>query len=261
LADFVMWLLKLIASIPSAIVRGRRTRRIDATGNAVERWCTEVGWRYLANGSPDMLNPFAGAPFRRGTSRELRHVLTGRDRGRPAMVVELGYYYTDGGLGDASSMLGDELSQMRDNPGGTCSIAIIELPAALPRLQVTREGLLSGAAEKVGLRDLQLESSQFNATFKIGCDVPRFAYDVLHPRMMDWLLDDPRSKEMGFRIDGPNLVVWRAGWLDDRSGLVGLVGFASDLVDRLPGFVFDNGQRQGSAIPLSAIKVVGRWGY
>jgi hypothetical protein len=117
-----------------------------------------VGWRYLANGSPKILDHFTGEPFRRGTSRELRHVLTGRDRGRPAMVIELGYYYPDGGIGDAGMMSGDELEQMRDNPGGTCSIVILELPAAVPRLQITREGKLSGAAEtlaawlRLGLR-------------------------------------------------------------------------------------------------------------
>lgn len=53
--------------------------------------------------------------------------------------------------------------------------------------------------------DIELESEEFNAAFQVFGDQPRFAYDVLHPRMMRFLLD---RGYQSIRMDGTVLVVW-----------------------------------------------------
>jgi len=46
-----------------------------------------------------------------------------------------------------------------------------------------------------------LESEEFNRAFKIKTAQNKFAYDVLHPRMMEWMLADQRAIRFPFRFE------------------------------------------------------------
>jgi hypothetical protein len=84
---------------------------------------------------------------------------------------------------------------------------------------------------------IELESEEFNAACQVFADQPRFAYDVLHPRMMRFLLDrEPQS----VRIDGTVLVAWRDAPVS-RPGFDAMTGFARDFYQHLPSFLFSDG--------------------
>ncbi|TCP57227.1 hypothetical protein EV191_1011180 [Tamaricihabitans halophyticus] len=247
-------LVRLAATAGGAIARSRRNRRIARVRHQLGSWCASNGWSYRDNVPDTLLNYFDGTPFTRGTMRELRHVLTATYQDRPVLVSELGYYYpadvVQYGSGPRTR------TSMRGNPGGTVQAGVVQLPAAVPRLQVARAGLLSSAAEVFGVRDLQLESVQFNQTFQIGCDIPRFAYDVLHPRTMEWLLTDPRAAEIGWRFDGPNLIGWRNGWLSGPGDVLTMANFLCELADRVPSFVYNNGWQVPAGLPHTPLRYV-----
>ena len=57
-----------------------------------------------------------------------------------------------------------------------------------PELRVTKERLLDRAAQTLGLPDIELESEEFNRTYVVQCESPKFATDLLDPQMMEFIL-------------------------------------------------------------------------
>jgi hypothetical protein len=102
---------------------------------------------------------------------------------------------------------------------------------------VNREGLGRKLLGLVGVRDLQLESEDFNKTFHIRTENEKFAYDVLHPRMMEWMLADQRALSIPFRFERGDLVTWREGKVD-VSEVDELLNYVADVVERVPSFVW-----------------------
>ena len=69
------------------------------------------------------------------------------------------------------------------------SYLIVHLPyTALPDLLIRPEGIFDKLAGAFGFDDIDFESSEFSRAFHIKSPDKRFAYDVVHPRMMDFLL-------------------------------------------------------------------------
>ncbi len=72
---------------------------------------------------------------------------------------------------------------------GSFSYLAVRLPAIdTPELIVRREGLKDLVARAVVPAQVDLESAEFNRRFFVRCDRKKFAFDVLHPRMMEFLL-------------------------------------------------------------------------
>ena len=70
----------------------------------------------------------------------------------------------------------------------TFSFLIVHPPWPTPRLLVRPEGMLDKLAGLVGFEDIDFESAEFSKRFFVKSSDKRFAYDVLHPRMMEFLL-------------------------------------------------------------------------
>lgn len=163
-----------------------------------------------------------GAPFARGHSRHADYVLSGTLKGRPVLCFE--YQFT-------------ETSGAGDNRSSTTyrySVFSTAVHRSLPRLGVGREGLGSKIAKMVGVKDIELESEEFNKTFKVDCKVPKFAYDVLHPRMMEWML---QTDAPGFRVVDNNFIVIRGGRLDLES-VDGTFAYLDSIILQVPQFVW-----------------------
>lgn len=72
------------------------------------------------------------------------------------------------------------------------SYAIIETPhLGAPALFVRREGLFDKLGGFLGFDDIDFESAEFSDRFHVKSADKRFAYGVIHPRMMEFLLDGP----------------------------------------------------------------------
>lgn len=66
-------------------VRQQRQRR-----ESLAAFAASIGWRYEAN-AVHLATRWRGTPFGRGSSRAVRHVLTGEIRGRQAAVLEYSF--------------------------------------------------------------------------------------------------------------------------------------------------------------------------
>ena len=79
-------------------------------------------------------------------------------------------------------------SQTR-NVHHTFSTAVLTHTMNFPQLVIRREGLFDKLAGFVGFDDIDFESDEFSRKFFVKSKDRRFAYDIVHPRMMKFLLD------------------------------------------------------------------------
>lgn len=106
------------------------------------------------------------------------------------------------------------------------SVFVTTLDAALPTLEVRPGGLTRS--------DIVLESAEFNRSFDVLGENPRYLMSVLHPRTMQALLD---ARPIGLAISGAALVLY-----DDAPLTVESLTRGLSALDRIkvPRHVFDD---------------------
>jgi hypothetical protein len=191
-------------------------------------FAAQHGWRYTER-DRSLVDRFLGDPFGQGHGRDAEHVLRGEHRGRQVMAFEYSYKETHGSGND------------RRTETYRYTVVALSLPAGKPTLQVGREGFGRKLLGFVGVRDLQLESEQFNEMFHIkttgGTPGEKFAYDVLHPRMMEWMLGDQRARSAPFRFERGDLMTWERDKINLQK-VQWMLDYLCDVVDQVPSFVW-----------------------
>ncbi|MGP1272191.1 MAG: hypothetical protein ACTS22_02540 [Phycisphaerales bacterium] len=96
-----------------------------------------------------------------------------------------------------------------------------------PALRIRREHVLDKIASVMGFDDIDFESAEFSRRFHVSSSDKRFAYDIVHPGMMEFLLaeagDRSIEQERGvLLLLGPGRSIW------EPSGFV----HAVELIDR-----------------------------
>lgn len=166
------------------------------------------------------------------------HVLRGKRRGRDVVMFEYSYR-------ESSSSVGTDGYWTTTTKTPTFTVVAVVTPAARPWLQVSRLTAGRRILARIGTRDLQLEDEEFNRVFRIQTGADRFAYDVLHPRMMAWLLDHPARRATQFRFEQAFLLTWEAGRIDVARALA-FADHLTTILDQVPRFVWDDAP-QGDA--------------
>jgi hypothetical protein len=118
--------------------------------------------------------------FRRGHSRVAMHTLSGAvelfDRPCAVRAGDFRYKVTSSN-GKTSSTRTYRFSYL-----------IVHPPWPSPTLLVRREGMFDKMKAAFGFDDIDFESAEFSKRFFVTSSDKRFAYDVLHPRMIEFLL-------------------------------------------------------------------------
>jgi len=125
--------------------------------------------------------------FRRGRSRRAFNTLLGEvDLVGQRCHVRMGdFRYTTGSGKNRSTH--------------TFSYLIVHLPwTHMPALLIRPEGLFDKIAGAIGFDDIDFESAEFSRRFHVKSTDKRFAYDVIHPRMMEFLMSssDPPTADI-----------------------------------------------------------------
>jgi len=195
-------------------------------------YAAERGWRYTDR-DDSWHRTFRGSPFDSGHDRRSTKVLTGPHDGRQAAVFDFVYHTTE----HSTDANGHHSSREKSHD---FNVVALSLGAATPGLSVSPEGVFGRLLGRMFNTDIELESEEFNRAFTVNADDRRFAFDVLHPRMMELLLQHP---DTAWRIDqGWLLTVERGDY--DLPGVEQRLAFADRLLDELPDFV-----RQQYGIP------------
>lgn len=69
------------------------------------------------------------------------------------------------------------------------SLFILNLSKDFPELLIYPEGFFSKVGQFLGFQDVDFESIEFSRAFVVKSPDKKFAYDVCHTRMMEYLLD------------------------------------------------------------------------
>lgn len=132
------------------------------------------------------------ALFRKGRSRVAFNTLRGElELAGHAIRVRMGdfQYKVDRGSGKNRRTETIRLSYLVAwNPLGSC-----------PEVIVRREGFFDRVAGVLGFDDIDFESVEFSKAFHVSSDDKRFAYDLIDPRMMEFLL---ASAPPALEVDG-----------------------------------------------------------
>lgn len=113
---------------------------------------------------------------------------------RAAYNLMWGSLEMDGKL--LTAIMGDYTYKITTNSGKSSSTQIyyfsfllVDLPfITLPELCVRREGMFDRLTAFLGFDDIDFESEAFSRKFHVKCSDKRFAYDLLHPQMMEYML-------------------------------------------------------------------------
>lgn len=184
-------ILLMLLAVPAVVALGIWYRR-HRVGLA-RTFAQSVGWEYIGS-DPGLVSRWYGTPFDVGRSRRTSEVVSGRFQGRPA--TSFGYRYTTGSGKNQSTY--------------TFHVVAIDLPAYLPTLELTPDGLGAKIAKGLGGQDIQLESEAFNARWRVEARDQKFAHDVVHPRLMERLLA-PDASGLSLRIEGTSILTWTMG--------------------------------------------------
>ena len=116
------------------------------------------------------------------------------------------------------------------------SAEVMELPEPLPRMEITPRGgsVLAGPS---GGDDLEVESADFNANFRVSTWNREYAHAMLHPRMIERLLR-PDALSLSLTICGDRIVAWMAPPADLKTVGARLT-VLSDMADLIPAFADD----------------------
>jgi hypothetical protein len=162
-----------------AYVKARKRRE------AMAQLAQELGLQFYRDDPWDMPVRYAYLDlFGAGHSRKASNLLTGRLAGREVILFD--YQYTTGSGKNSHTY--------------TFQAALLETPVVAPKLSLRREGLLDKVAAWVGHDDLNFESAEFSKRYFVKCTEPKFAYDILHARLIEYLLacgDAPTMEMIG----------------------------------------------------------------
>jgi len=207
-------LLSFLVIAVAGVLIYRRWQARQHRAELVADVAAAKGWKYNAY-EPGLVDKWTGDPFGRGEDQQARNVLRGTWDGRKFIAFDYSYQPFTVRSGKQPWQFG---------------VVVMQLPAGLPYLEVEHENLLGDAFAP----DLRFESELFNRTFRVAAQDEKYARAVIHPRMMELLLD---RGEIGWRISGEHLLGWYTGThtpedLDRR------LHFLARIADLIPPFVW-----------------------
>lgn len=179
-------------------------------------WAHARGWEFIPKWQ-GIIEVFRGHPFGRGSSRRASLGFRGNFDGLPAGGFR--YQYT--------------VKSGKNSTTYTFTILFVRVPGArFPRLDFQPE---NWATRTFG-RDIQFEDAEFNRLWHVKSDTARFAHDVIHPRMMEFLKREMPSGSFWFQGD---YLVCAIKNVVQPEGIDPYLRFMSQIVGRLPRFVLD----------------------
>jgi hypothetical protein len=121
---------------------------------------------------------------------------------------------------------------------------IVELEAAFPALSLRPENWFDKVAGFVGFDDIDFESEQFSSRYHVKSADKQFAYAVIHPQMMEWLL----PRKLAMQLDAGRFIMNVSSMRFDVGGVHSAIEQASGFINRIPTFVWQDYGKRGSIV-------------
>lgn len=162
-------------------------------------------------------------PFNRGDNRQAENVLTGEWDGRHMVAFDYRY---DTHTTDSDGK--------RSTTTHRHSVVALRTTAQFPDLVLAPEGMFSRAFGKMFGNDINFEWEEFNRAFTVKSPDRKFASDVLHQRMQEYLMQFPRT---GWMMQGDWIILCTTGQ-HSIPQVKNTLGILDGVVDRIPDHVW-----------------------
>lgn len=220
---------------------GRRRRA------ALAAWARSIGLAYAPARDAGMAARLPGfAVFHQGRNQYAYNVVSGVFEGRELVAFDY-HYETQHTVTvrekDANGRMRTRTETRTTHHHFSAVLVRPELP--LKPLLIRPEGLFDKVADFFGRGDLDFESAEFSRRYHVTAPDRRWAYDVLHARTIDFLLDQPR---LVIEMDPHHVLVMRPGQQTmSAETFDAAVRTADQMLDLLPEYV-----RRDAAEPATA---------
>ena len=202
-------------------------RQAGVRRDALRAWAQGQGYRFSADKDHAMDERYeCFSPLQQGDNRYAYNNVQGEADGKLFHAFDYHYqtYSTDS-------------KGNRTTHHHTFTALIMDAGLRFPHeLRVRPEGWFDKLTALVGFDDIDFESHEFSRAFYVKSRDRKFAYDVIHPRMMEFLL---AHRGYAFELDGGAIFVA----LGERSlnplEWPKLIEFATEVLHRLPDYLVD----------------------
>jgi hypothetical protein len=195
---------------------------------AMAAYAAGRGWRFEAE-QPLLVDRFTGPPFGLGSGRRAYNVLYGTHDGRD--LVSFDYEYKT------------QTSNGKQTTTHVHRFSVLGLSMGIhmPPLSVDPESFLDRFVGRLTGNDIDLESEEFNRTFTVSCPDRKFASDVLHPQMMEYLL---QHRQVGWRFEQDSMLMVAQGQRTPAQ-IEATIEVMDGITDLVPEFVWLRLKGQG----------------
>lgn len=203
---FLLFLILIVGGIIYGLIWQRKRRE------ALMAEARRLGLQFEPKSSESLhklyrhLTPFASG--RGGNPRSLS-VMRGRYRGLEVRLMDFVYTVHTG----------------KTSHDVWLAVALMLGSHQWPRLTIVPEGVAHKIFDALGGDDIDFESEEFSRSHWVRSDDRRFAYDVVHPRMMEFLMAPGWDH---WHMQGNAICLWEAKRLKP--------GDTQGILDRLVGF-------------------------
>lgn len=180
-----------VVAVVALLVYGRH--QAAARTKALSAAAARLGLRFHAGKDRTLASRFPDfKTLHTGHSRYASNVMAGRLDDREAWAFD--YCYTTG--------------SGKNQQTHRLSAVILEGPVPLQDLLIRRERLGDKVAGFFGFEDIDFESAEFSRKFFVKASNRKWAYDVIHPRMMEFLM---QNGDFAFQFAGRHVIAWESG--------------------------------------------------
>ncbi len=155
-------------------------------------WATARGLRFVGGHDSHLDDRYPLFKcLRHGSRRRAYNIVEGTWRELPVKVFDYRY----------------ETGSGKNRSTHHFSALILRSPIPLKPLTIRPENFLDKIGEFIGIDDIDFESAEFSRKFHVGSPNRRWAYDVIHTRAMEFLLQSP-TFSMAFGAH--EVIAWRS---------------------------------------------------
>lgn len=198
------------ALIIGAIMAAQRRKDLAAVA-------ASLGIQYSAEDPFDLPDRHANMrAFDEGHSKRAYNTIYGKKDGLDTIITD--YQYTVGS--------GKNSHTYRR------TYCLVTVDMQLPSLHIRPENFLDTIASWVGFDDIDFEFKEFNDAFYVRCDDKRAAYDIINPKMMEYLL---QYRELNVEMLG-NVILAHYGNTIDPNAFAGLISAVHGIARLLPAY-------------------------
>lgn len=157
-------------------------------------------------------------PFGIGDSRTASNLLYGERHGIEWMIFD--YAYSTGS------------GKQRQRHSYGVAIAFVSIP--FKPLRLRPQTMFDAIGKLVGMQDIEFELEEFNKRYVVTAEDERYAFDILHPAMIELLMATPEPRPYLFY---PYLIVSARGTSHNPGDIYQIVREVEEMMKLIPEYV------------------------